>query len=121
MQLSVEDLIPSFKISKELIQKIIATWWYQHHSGRLSFLLEQQQLRQETGEVLRIDHTYKVLKCVGVTDTNNKWVQHKFPVLQDFALTIPLQVPLRASLFAVLNEVIFTYINITDVHRTGVY
>jgi hypothetical protein len=55
------------------IKTLLVTWWCQHPTGRAKYLQEQQLLCETTGKVLRIDHTYKIVKCLGVAQ-GKQWV-----------------------------------------------
>ena len=67
------QLLPSFTLTAAFIRCLIFVWWEHHPSGRKTYLDHLQSLRCSTGYVLRIDHTYKVVKCIGVQQ-KKKWV-----------------------------------------------
>ena len=59
-----------------LIKQIIYTWWTKMPSGRQAHWQHVQYLRRTTGSILRIDHSYKIVKCVGVQE-GETWVTVK--------------------------------------------
>ena len=73
MKKVVNELLPSFTVSKAFIRQLLFAWWETHETGRKEYLAHQESLRKSTGLVLRIDHTYKVVKCIGVQQ-GDKWV-----------------------------------------------
>jgi hypothetical protein len=69
----VTNLLPTFSISKELMKTILKIWWDQLPSGRELYLGQMAKICQMTGKILRIDHTYKFAKTLGVHDEGT-WV-----------------------------------------------
>lgn len=69
----VVSLLPSYTISKNFIKEIILEWWLALPSGRQTFLKQKNELCAKTGTVLRFDHSYKFVKCIGVTE-EAQWV-----------------------------------------------
>lgn len=67
------ELLPSLSISKETIKKLLYVWWTELPSGYERYLAQKAHLCATTGQVLRIDHTYKFVKAIGIHD-NKKWV-----------------------------------------------
>ena len=58
-------------LSNDFIDKVVNFWWY---SFGLSLLQEQLlDLCTNTGEILRIDHTYYATSSIGIT-INKQWV-----------------------------------------------
>ena len=48
-------------------------WWFCLPSGQKLFAIEQKEFIKR-GKSLHIDHSYKYVKSIGVTDTDGKWV-----------------------------------------------
>lgn len=59
-------------ISTDTIKRIIFYWW----DLKGSSLLKQHLsiLRQTTGSILRMDHTYKIVKGLGGISDSKNWV-----------------------------------------------
>lgn len=70
--LLAEVLLPSFTISKEIVRELLLLWWNCLPSGKAAHDGQQSSLQLQ-GESFHIDHTYKFVKCVGVTD-QGQWV-----------------------------------------------
>ena len=58
-------------ISPKLITNILLYWWY--NEGKLMLQHNMTELKETTGSVLRIDHTYKITSSFGVS-IDGKWV-----------------------------------------------
>ena len=66
-------------ITDNTIQNIITHWW--QSIGYECLHKHMESLCQDSGEILRADHTYKVVNSLGVTN-NKTWVCIKFTYLQ---------------------------------------
>ena len=115
----VQKLLPSFTVSKQLVHDIIQIWWSKLPSGREAFLTQRVLLCQTTGRIVRIDHTYKFVKCVGVTDGAD-WVCCTYV---DLVCSPLWQIQLRCSVFSILNAVrhyiCYKYICINNIYSTA--
>jgi hypothetical protein len=59
------------------IEAIVSDWWLTVGQKQLYFDL--QLVRRNYGQVLRTDHTYKVVKMIGAHSSNmNTWVNFRF-------------------------------------------
>lgn len=65
------------KLSSKLVTNILLYWWCTTGSELLNKQLKQ--LRQQSGKILRCDHTYKAVSTLGVSHAA-KWVNHSFIV-----------------------------------------
>jgi hypothetical protein len=72
----VKNLLPAFSLSKEVMKSILKIWWEKLPSGRETYLAQITVLCTITGKILRIDHTYKFVKTLGVHDEGT-WVRFK--------------------------------------------
>jgi len=55
------------------VKELVSQWWNHFPSGHEAFLAQRNALCQSTGSILRIDHSYKYVKTMGVTE-EGKWV-----------------------------------------------
>ena len=71
----LEDLV---KLSNNSISNIVYYWWFSFGNN----ILKEQLclLRQTTGEVLRVDHTYYCTSTIGI-HSNNMWKSLKSSLL----------------------------------------
>lgn len=68
-------------ISVYTIEKIVKFWWFT--SGHIILQKKLIQLRQNSGKIFRVDHTYKIVKQLGAYDEEKKvWISFKCSLLQ---------------------------------------
>lgn len=69
---TIEVLKNFLNLSDDMINTIVHHWWYSEGSQQLKELI--QEIIKNTGVILRCDHTYGVVKSLGIEE-NDKWVR----------------------------------------------
>ena len=69
---TIEVLKNFLNLSDNMINTIVHYWWYSEGSQQLKELI--QEIIKNTGVILKCDHTYGVVKSLGIEE-NDKWVR----------------------------------------------